>query len=48
MTEQELDNEILWFDALRDSIEDGQIEAALEAIEAAIKLRRRQKQEHGS
>jgi hypothetical protein len=45
MTREQLDNEILWFDALRDSIEDGQIEAALEAINAAIKLRRRQKKE---
>jgi hypothetical protein len=45
MTEQELTNEILWFDALRDSIEDGKIEDALKAIEAAIALRRRQKKE---
>jgi hypothetical protein len=44
MTREELDNEIEWFLNLRDAVEDGQIEDALKAIEAAIKLRRRQKQ----
>jgi hypothetical protein len=45
MTREELDNEIEWFLNLRDAVEDGQIEDALKAIEAAIKLRRRQKKE---
>jgi hypothetical protein len=38
----ELQGEILWFEALQDSIEDGQIEDALKAIEAAIALKRRE------
>ena len=34
-------NEILWLESLRDSIEDGETQNAIEAIEAAIELKRR-------
>ena len=45
MTEQELNNEIEWFLNLRDAVEDDERESAIEAINAAIALRRRQKKE---
>lgn len=36
--EDEIRNQILWFEALRDCIEDGETETALETIDAAVKL----------
>ncbi len=41
MTKDDIDQQILWFDALLDSILDGDTESAIEAINAAIKLLRR-------
>jgi hypothetical protein len=45
MTEQELNDQILWFESLKDCIEDEEYAAAIEAINAAIALRKRQKKE---
>ena len=42
MSKAELQAELLWFEALLDSILDGQMADAVQAIQAAIKLRRRQ------
>jgi len=36
--EEEIQNQILWFEALEDCIKDGEIEVALETVAAAIKL----------
>lgn len=36
--EDEIRNQILWFEALEDCIKDGEIDIALETISAAIKL----------
>jgi hypothetical protein len=47
MTREELDNEIEWFLNLRDAVEDDKKQAAIDAINAAIALRKRQKKEHG-
>ena len=37
----EIENQILWFEALEDCIRDGEIDVALETIAAAIKLLRK-------
>lgn len=39
--EEEIQNQILWFEALEDCIKDGEIEVALETVAAAIKLLKR-------
>jgi len=36
--EEEIRNQILWFEALQECIQDGEISVALETIQAAIKL----------
>lgn len=36
--DEETQNQILWFEALRDCIEDGETEVALETIDAAVKM----------
>lgn len=40
----EIENQILWFEALADCIRDGEIDVALETIAAAIKLLKKQLQ----
>lgn len=37
--------QILFFEALRDSIKDGELDSAIESIDAAIKLLRREKRD---
>jgi len=34
----EIENQILWFEALEDCIKDGEIDVALETIAAAVKM----------
>jgi hypothetical protein len=44
MTDRErLNGEVEWFEALRDSIEDGDIESAIKSIQGAIALKRRER-----
>ena len=44
--EEEIRNQILSLEALRDCIEDGEIEDALAWIDAAIKLLRKQRKKN--
>lgn len=39
---KELEQELDWFDSLRDSLEDGEIDNALELVKQAIKLRKQE------
>lgn len=42
---EELDGRILWFEALQDSIEDGEIQEAIDVIESQLRILRREKKE---
>jgi hypothetical protein len=41
-TRKQLEDEILWFEALRDAVEDGDTEDALRSIDGAIAVRRKE------
>ena len=40
---EELDGRILWFEALQDSIEDGQTQEAIDLIESHLRSLRKQR-----
>lgn len=40
-TDDDIRGEILWFESILDCIEDGDLDAAREAVKAAIKLLRK-------
>jgi hypothetical protein len=45
--EEHINNEILWAEALRDCLEDGEIEDALKSINAYLTLLRKQRRALG-
>lgn len=45
-TEAEIRNVILWLESLRDAIDDGDLISAIQAIEAALALKRRELRGH--